>query len=227
MSGAGPDATSNSAESATTPRRESGLAAPLAAWAFAFLILRIFAVSSYDWDTAFLVSTTIGLDDGLSLLFGSFMAGHLVVSIVIVFVLPLLVATYLWDADGQRPMVVLPGAFGLAILAALTVSFGEWWLPLATAAVFALLALLHKRSTQRRARKIVSAVAGRIGGLAGLAGLLIAMLIPTPWVPKERIEMTDGVVLGYVLSVDSGYLNVLTDDGEFVILISGNVISRV
>lgn len=46
-------------------RDRTGSAAPLAAWAFAFLVLRIFAVSGYDWDTAFAVSVTIGLDDGL------------------------------------------------------------------------------------------------------------------------------------------------------------------
>ncbi|MEO6122924.1 MAG: hypothetical protein ABIR32_04385 [Ilumatobacteraceae bacterium] len=208
------------------PHREFLSAAPAAAWAFAFLVLRIFAVSSYDWDTAFKVSATLGIDDGLALLFGSFMAGHLVVSIVIVFVLPLLVGTYLWDPDGHRPMVILPATVASITLIALTVSFRGWWLPVATLAVFALVALARRQRPGNRARRFVSGVASRVGTLAAFAGLLIAMLIPTPWVPRERIETTDGVVVGYVLSVDPGYLNVLTVDRKFVILISSNVLSR-
>lgn len=31
---------------------------------FGFLILRIFAVSGYDWETAFVVSTTLSVDSG-------------------------------------------------------------------------------------------------------------------------------------------------------------------
>ena len=62
--------------------------------------------------------------------------------------------------------------------------------------------------------------------LAGAAVLVIAAFIPTPWVPLERITTTSGEVQGYVLSVDSGYLNVLTEDHEFRILLSGDVTSR-
>lgn len=64
----------------TEPVRSSTLTATathLAAVAFFFLLLRVFAVSGYGWNTAFAVSTTLGLDDGLALLFGSLMAGHL------------------------------------------------------------------------------------------------------------------------------------------------------
>ncbi|GAA4804147.1 hypothetical protein GCM10023353_03270 [Tomitella cavernea] len=48
----------------------------------------------------------------------------------------------------------------------------------------------------------------------------------TPCVPLERIATTDGEVTGYVLSVDSGFVNVLTEDREFLILPSGEVLSR-
>ncbi len=100
-------ATAGSPESEETSRghdRGTAHAATwAAAWAFAFLILRIFAVSGYHWDTAFAVSTTLGLDDGLSLVFGSLMAGHLLVAVPLIFVLPLLLAAYLWGraAIGQ------------------------------------------------------------------------------------------------------------------------------
>ncbi|CAN5903075.1 hypothetical protein BH23ACT10_BH23ACT10_12110 [soil metagenome] len=62
--------------------------------------------------------------------------------------------------------------------------------------------------------------------MARVALLLVAALAQTPWVPTEQIETTDGTITGYVLSVDPGYLNVLTDEQEFVILISSDVRSR-
>ena len=86
--------------------REGG-AAPVAAWAFAFLVVRLFAISGYNWDTAFLVSTTLGLEDGLRILFGSFMTARLVVAPLLVTLLPLLMAAFLWSPKGRRPTVVL------------------------------------------------------------------------------------------------------------------------
>jgi hypothetical protein len=56
--------------------------------------------------------------------------------------------------------------------------------------------------------------------------LLIAAFGQTPWVPLERIQTTSGTVDGYVLSVDPGYLNVLTTDHRVEILISADVVSR-
>ncbi len=70
------------------PNRTVSGAIPAAAWPFAFLILRVFAVSGYDWDTAFLVGTTLGIDAGLARIFGSFMAEHLAVAVLLVLVLP-------------------------------------------------------------------------------------------------------------------------------------------
>ena len=65
-----------------------------------------------------------------------------------------------------------------------------------------------------------------VGGVTAVAVLIVAAFIQTPWVPHEAIMTTHGPVSGYVLSVDSGYLNVLTDEHEFVILNSSDVISR-
>ena len=56
--------------------------------------------------------------------------------------------------------------------------------------------------------------------------LVIAAFIGTPWAPLEQITTVDGVIDGYVLSVDSGHLNVLTEDAEFMILISGDIVTR-
>lgn len=213
-------------ESDGSPPLHIGIAAHAATWGLIFLILRVFAVSGYNWDTAFAVSTTLGVDDGLSLLFGSLMAGRLITAVLLVCVLPLLIAAYLWGPRGHRASVMLVATLGLVTLVALTVSFRSWWLPLAASVVFAVFALLHHVPRHRRLRRAATAAMARAGSVAGVAVLLGAALIQTPWVPQEQIETTDGIITGYVLSAEPGYLNVLTEEHEFVILNSSDVRSR-
>ncbi|MDJ0312569.1 hypothetical protein [Arthrobacter sp. H35-D1] len=207
-------------------RFSSGDLAPAAAVGFVFLILRIFAVSGYDWNTAFAVSTTPSLSDGLALVFGSLMAGHVLVEILLVVVLPLLLATYLWSSGGHRATVLLATTLGSVTLIALTVSFKIWWLPAATAAVFVAFVLIRKVSVKHLVRRLFARAMASVGWVAAAAVLLVAAFVQTPWVPHEQIKTTNGAVSGYVLSVDSGYLNVLTDEHEFVILNSSDVLSR-
>lgn len=219
------ETTSPSSES-DEPSQGLGAAAPLAAWAFAFLVLRLFAASGYDWDTAFRVSTTLRIEDGLRILFGSFMAGRLFVAPLLVFVVPLLVGSYVWSPEGRHPTVLLSAALALVTLMSLTVSFTTWWLPVATAAMLGAFWLVHRLPSEDRLPRALSAVLERAGWLVGVATLLIALVTQTPWVPLERIETRDGTINAYVLSVDSGYLNVLTEDHEFAILLTRNVRSR-
>lgn len=205
---------------------KGGTIAPIAAWGFVFLILRIFAVSAYDWQTAFAVSTTLGVSDGLALLFGSLMAGHALVAILLIGVLPLLLSTYLWSPRGRRSVVVLATTLAMVTLVALTVSFQNWWLPLATAALFIIFALIRVLPPGHGLRRFLTGAMSRVGWVSGVAVLVIAAFIQTPWVPKEQIETTDDTFSGYVLSVDSGWVNVLTEDHKFLILKSGDVLSR-
>ena len=215
-----------SAGSGRNTRSSTGAAAHATAWAFVFLILRIFAVSGYDWATAFAVSTTLSLDSGVSLLFGSLMAGHLLTAVLLILVLPLLIAAYRWGPRGHRPVVLLLTTVALVTLVALTASFHSWWLPLAATVVLGVFALARRLVLRRRLRRAAASVMARVAWVAGMAVLFVAAVVQTPWVPQERIETTHGTLTGYVLSVDSGYLNILTDDHKFVILISGEVLSR-
>lgn len=218
------DAT-NAKAHASPPRRISA-GALLAVLGFAFVVLRIFAVSQYDWETAFLVSTTLSLNDGLALVFGSLMAGYLLTAFLLMLVLPLLVAAYLWGRRRHRAVVLLFAALGLVVLVALTVSFSFWWLPVAAAVVFAIYALVRRLPRKNRVRRGSTIAMANVGWIVGIAVLLLAALVETPWVPHERIETSDGTINGYVLSVESGFLNVLTDDHEFVILVRSGVLSR-
>ena len=218
--------TTEAATSVEARRFSAGDLAPAASVGFVFLILRIFAVSGYDWNTAFAVSTTLSLSDGLALVFGSLMAGHFLVQILLVGVLPLLLATYLWAEGGHRASILLTTTLAVVTLLALTISFKIWWLPPATAAVFVAFVLIRRLSLKHWLRRMFTLAMASVGWVAGVALLLVAAFVQTPWVPQEQIKTTTGTVIGYVLSVDSGYLNVLTDGHEFVILNSADVLSR-
>ena len=216
--------TNDTAEPASAQSWNAGVSSTV--WVFAFLILRIFAVSGYSWETAFLVSTTISLNDGVAILFGSLMAGHLLVAILLVFVLPLLVAALLYEPRARRIVMGVSTIVALVILVTITASFGSWWLPVAAVAVLVSFMLIRRLPRDHPLRRAWWAVVMRASGVAAAAVLVIAAFLQTPWVPHEQIETTDGTISGYVMSVDSGYLNVLTDDHRFMILISGDVISR-
>src|SRR5699024_9813751 len=110
----------------------------------AFVLLRIFAVSGYDWDTAFAVSTTLSLSDALTLLVGSLMIGPVLTESLLVCLLPLLLASLLWAQDGRRMVVVIPAVVSAVLLVALTASYGSWWLPVAAGAVLAVFAVCHR-----------------------------------------------------------------------------------
>ncbi|WP_182347103.1 hypothetical protein [Tomitella gaofuii] len=96
--------------------------------------------------------------------------------------------------------------------------------PLAVwAFAFALIRMLPRRFPLRRVLGLAMARVGLVGG----GGVLIAAaFVQTPWVPLEHIGTTDGELIGYVMSVDPGFVNVLTEDQEFVILPVDSVLSR-
>lgn len=190
------------------------------------MILRILAVSDYDWSTAFLVSTTLSLDDGVSLLFGSLMAGEHLTGVLLAIAVPLLLAATLWGARERRATLALLTSLGVALSVALLVSENFWW-PLTVGAVlFGVFAFARWfRPTQALPRGL-HAVVSNVMWLVPVLALVLAALIPTPWLPAERIDTTEGTIHGYVLSVDSGYLNVLTDEHEFCIINTTDVVSR-
>lgn len=198
----------------------------VAAWGFAFLLLRIFAVSGYDWDTAFLVSTTLGVDDGLALLFGSLMANYILTAVLLICVLPLLIAASVWGARQHRQAMFLLATLGIVALVALTGSYGLWWLPAGTLVLLAAILAIRQLPKGNRLRRSVATVLARAGLMAGLATLIVAAFVQTPWVPEEKITTAEGTMTAYVLSVDSGYLNVLTVDQKFAIILTKDVLAR-
>lgn len=106
--------------------------------------------------------------------------------------------------------------------AALASSFRSWWLPSVTAAGLTVIALVSRVPPPPAAagRGGPGRVGRRRGGAPDRGTGTDALG------SREVIETTHGTVAGYVLSVDSGYLNVLTDDHEFVVVLTTDVRAR-
>ncbi|ALG05737.1 hypothetical protein H4W33_005279 [Kibdelosporangium phytohabitans] len=67
----------------------------------------------------------------------------------------------------------------------------------------------------------------RVGLVAVVTLLCAAAVVRTPWVPLEKIETTEGPVLGYVMEVSPGCMHVLhSEDRGLHIILSGIVRSR-
>ena len=75
-------------------------------------------------------------------------------------VLPLLVSAWLWGPRDHRPVLMLLCTLSLVTLIALTASFHTWWLPVATLAVFGVLALLRALPLQERVRHASKSLSG-------------------------------------------------------------------
>jgi hypothetical protein len=65
-----------------------------------------------------------------------------------------------------------------------------------------------------------------VGPTPLLAALVLAVLVRTPWVPLERIETGDGVVLGYVVDSEPGFHKVLTEEERELLILSDAEVDR-
>lgn len=80
--------------------------------AFAFLVLRLFAVSGYNWHTAFAVLHTLDLDDTIGLVLGTVMAESLAAVLVLALLVPVGDDGHDRDEEQQRARQVRP--YGLS-----------------------------------------------------------------------------------------------------------------
>ncbi|MFJ2741803.1 hypothetical protein ACIO3O_19315 [Streptomyces sp. NPDC087440] len=218
--------------------------------AFLFLLLRLFAVSGYQWHTAFAVLHTLDLDDSIGIVLGTVLADSVVAAVLLVVLLPAFLFRVLGgfmlaarmrkegrlDPDARFDMAgIVMLAIAVAGMTAYVLSFGTWWLPLASVLVVA--AMVGFGALTRGAQGQVgeaSRWAGRhIMGLV-LAASVLAMLVSaavvrTPWMPLERVEVKghEKPLRGYVLEAEPGFLKFLTEeDREFMIIRDGDVESR-
>ncbi|MEV0184710.1 hypothetical protein AB0I54_36350 [Streptomyces sp. NPDC050625] len=222
--------------------RGTGLTVTTAA--FVFLVLRLFAVSGYDWHTAFAVLHTVDPKDAIGLVLGTVMADSLASLLFLTLLAPIAVLRLLMEvrtiqkakghapAQGQRPeQPGLTGAMALLVSLVAVVAyintFHRWWLLLLVAAVGGLM-LVIAHSIQAGGRLMWAAVwaARHLGLLAAAAMLFGAATVRTPWVPLERIELRGGTDMhGYVLQAEPGFLKVLTEHRRHLLILPDRDVS--
>ena len=187
-----------------------------------FLLLRVLAVSGWDWHTAFALTHTVDFDDAISIALGTLMANEVATGVLLIWLLPVSVIGALWPFGGGRrtSSALLLAATMVAATVALVSTEHAWWV-LTGAAVIAVLVILARlfwhHGPVHRATEIA---VRRIGLTALLAALVLAALVRTPWVPLERIETGDDVVLGYVVDSEPGFHKVLTEDERELLIVS-------
>ena len=229
---------------AETDGRGTGFAVTTAA--SAFLVLRLFAVSDYNWHTAFAVLHTLDLKDTVGLVLGTVMADSLASVLFLTLVVPVAVLRLAMEwravgesreralAEGRQPEKPdLAGALLLLIAVVAVVAhiatFHSWWLLWVMFGVGGLIfGIVYSVQAGGGLRRAALWTTRHLVALVGLAMLLGAATISTPWVPMERIEMRDGKELrGYVMQAEPGYLKVLTEhERELLILTDQDVRSR-
>jgi len=185
-----------------------------------FLALRLLAVAEWNWETAGAIADTFDFTDLIPVAFGTLFARPDLTGALIALLLPLAVLGAVWPLSG-RPFAassLLLLTTLVAASASLVASFGLWW-PLVAAALLTAslvtMRLVWRHGVGRRTVVVLtrSTSAVAVGGL-----LVLAAIVDTPWMSHERLDLADGALSGYVLEVEPGFVRVLTDERELVIV---------
>jgi len=231
MSAVSEPSSEDSAPTQQTGKAGTAKAAGLTAGGAAlFLLLRMFAVSNWDWHTAAEALGTIDFGNVIPVGFGTLVAAPAITAIIIVWLLPLAVLNALWPtrlgANYRLSQLMIAIALSVAFIA-LVKTFAWWWLVIAAVVVAGLVTGARLMWRRGAGRTIVRGILHHAGITAVVAILILAAVVRTPWTPKEEITTTDGVVTGYVLKVESGYLQVLTSgDRKMEIIVGSDVVAR-
>ncbi|WP_258949156.1 hypothetical protein [Lentzea californiensis] len=184
-----------------------------------FVLLRLLAVSHYDWHTAFALLHTLELDDAPGLFLGTFMADDRISTVLLMIVTP---ATFFFyfrtreDPERASTTALLTLIVLIALMVSHTLTYHRWWLSAGAVAIGAAMMLAI-----RNARWLLKWFAWLLAGSA----LAVAAIVSTPWVPKEKINDAEEV---YVFETSPGFLKVLkAKDREFTILRTEDVLKRV
>lgn len=183
-----------------------------------FVLLRLLAVSNYQWHTAFALLHTLELDDAPGLFLGTFMADDRISTVLLMVVTPAVFFYFFRTRKDPERSHALP-LLALIVLVALMVShiltYHRWWIAPGAVVIGVVMVLAI-----RNARWLLTSFAWLMAGTA----LTVAAIVSTPWVPKERINDKDEV---YVFETSPGFLKVLrAQDRVFEILRTEDVLKR-
>ena len=223
-----PDAGSDDAASAAA--KTGAVVGTTAGIATLFLLLRLLAVSEWNWGTAGAVADSFDFGDALPIAFGTLFARPELTGALIALLLPLALLHVLWPIGGRVGLPSLGRV--LAAVALVTVAyvwirtFHSWWVGIGALAFGGILVAARLIWTRGVGHRIVAGIMRSVGGIAVIGVLLLAVLVDTPWVSKERIETGSGAIEGWVLEVQPGFLKVLTEQREVEILPTADVTAR-
>ncbi|WP_228122527.1 hypothetical protein [Saccharothrix syringae] len=200
-----------------TTEEKSHVASAVTVAAVLFVLLRLLAVAHYDWHVAFALLHTLDLEDAPGLFLGTFMADSRISSALLVLMVPL---TIFYAAGTRSRTAPLAVAVPVAFLVAHVLTYHRWWVPVAAVLLTAGLVVVRRRPASVFLLR-------RFGWVVGAVALVVAAVVATPWVPRERIE-TGTTFEGYVMETAPGFLKVLgAQEREFRILRAEDVRSRV
>lgn len=208
--------------------RAAGITAEVAAL---FLLLRVMAVSRWDWATAGNVADTVNVSDAASIVLGTLFAEPVFTGIAVLVLLPLATANLIWPAEarGRRDVRLVLLLAGLVAVAGSLITALHYWWVLGGLAVVAVTVIGLRRAKRRGAsHHVVELLIHGVGIVVVAATLIVAAAVSTPWAALERIETAGGTIDGYVLQSTSGFLHVLTARDRHVIRVkTADVTARV
>lgn len=196
-----------------------------------FLLLRVLAVSEWDWHTAADVAETIDFGDAIPLAFGTLFAWPALTGALLVIVLPLALISILRSGRGAVRQLRLSDlvlvAAAMAGVAALVTSLNDWWVLVCVVVLPVVFVGVWLLNTHEGAQAITTALTRRVGLIGIMGVLVIAAVVDTPWMSRESMVTTAGEFEVYVLETEPGFLKVLTVDGrQFEIIDTSTVLSR-
>ncbi len=195
-----------------------------------FLFIHVLAVSGWKWETAADIADSFDFDDSISIIFGTIFELPIATGFITAIILPIVVFRIYWTRKDARTGALIKDLFIaggiLSTQYVLIHSFDMWWPTVLGLVLLVLLLILSRIWVRGKGAKFISNLGRHVGTLLLLSLVILGLVVDTPWMPRERLETSDGVMTGHVLEVTPGFVKLLTDDREVVILISGDVKSR-
>lgn len=195
-----------------------------------FLVLRLLAVSDWDWSTTAAVADTVDFSDVIPIVLGTLLAEPGLTGILLAVMLPVTVGALIWPSRATGGNRTLTGMILPAVLVAATVTwmntYRQWWLPVVAVLIGVVFVVLRLAVHHGIAHDVSVTLTRRIGVVGVIGVLVMATVVSTPWMEHERFTTADGTMTGYVLNVESGYVRVLTEDRDVVILDSDEIRKR-
>ncbi len=201
-----------------------------AAVAVLFLVLRMLAVAQWDWHTVAAIADTFDFADAFPIAFGTVAGQPVLTGAFVAVLLPLFALRVLWPTDRHRGTITVSTVLGAVTLAtialSMTVTFHNPWTLIGALVVGLLFVALRLWSRRGTVHDLLIRASRRVWLLTAAGVLVLAAVNDAPWMGEELIHTDSGVIDGFVLEAEPGFLHVLTHDREVVIVPDSEVHSR-